>query len=75
MAKNQGDSKLFPLPFTTFGEAVALGFEASVYCPRCYEQRSIAAATNISATAVLRGPDFAAPRSDTQAMSAAARDW
>ena len=41
MAKKQGGGKLLPQPFTTFGEAVALGFEASVYCSRCYEHRPI----------------------------------
>jgi len=41
MAKRQGGGKLLPLPFTTFGEALALGFEASVYCSRCYEHRPI----------------------------------
>ena len=41
MVKNQGGGKLHPLPFTTFGEAAALGFEPSVYCSRCYEHRSI----------------------------------
>ena len=30
MAKKQGGGKLLPLPFTTFGEAAAHGFEASV---------------------------------------------
>jgi hypothetical protein len=40
-AKEQGGGKLLPLPFMTFGEALALGFEASVYCSRCYEHRPI----------------------------------
>jgi hypothetical protein len=41
MAKNREGGSLLPLPFTTFGEALSLGFEASVYCSRCYEHRSI----------------------------------
>jgi hypothetical protein len=41
MAKEQGGGKLHPLPFMTFSEALALGFEASVYCSRCYEHRPI----------------------------------
>jgi hypothetical protein len=32
---------LHPLPFTTFGEITALGFNATVYCSRCYEHRPI----------------------------------
>ena len=32
---------LHPLPFTTFGEIAALGLKATVYCPACYEHRSI----------------------------------
>ena len=27
---------LHALPFTTFGEAAALGLEADVYCPSCF---------------------------------------
>jgi hypothetical protein len=30
MAKKQGGEKLHPLPFTTFGEIAALGFEIEV---------------------------------------------
>ena len=41
MAKNRDGGRLLPLPSTTFGEAVALGFEASVYCSRCYEYRPV----------------------------------
>jgi hypothetical protein len=32
MARKQGGGELLPLPFMTFGEAAALGFEAGVYC-------------------------------------------
>jgi hypothetical protein len=32
---------LRPLPFTTFGEMAALGLNAKVYCPSCYEHRPI----------------------------------
>ena len=32
---------LHALPFTTFGEAVALGLEAHVYCPSCYTTRQL----------------------------------
>ena len=32
---------LHPLPFTTFGQIAAFGFKAKVYCPGCYEHRSI----------------------------------
>ena len=32
---------LRPLPFTTFGELVALEFKAKIYCSRCYEHRPI----------------------------------
>jgi hypothetical protein len=41
MAKKQGGGKLLPLPFTTFGEIVALGLKARVYCARFYEHRPI----------------------------------
>ena len=41
MAKKQGGGKLLSLPFTAFGELSALGLEATVYCPCCYEHRSI----------------------------------
>jgi len=51
MAKKQCGGKLLPLPFTTFGEAAALGFEASVYCSRCYEHRSIDPAADGKAVA------------------------
>jgi hypothetical protein len=30
---------LHALPFTTFGEAAALGLKAYVYCPTCYRTR------------------------------------
>ena len=32
---------LHPLPFTTFGELVALEFKAKIYCSRCYQHRPI----------------------------------
>ena len=32
---------LHALPFTTFGEAAALGLEAHVYCPSCYTTRQV----------------------------------
>jgi hypothetical protein len=32
---------LHALPFTTFGEAAALGLEAQVYCPSCYTTRQV----------------------------------
>jgi hypothetical protein len=32
---------LHALPFTTFGEAAALGLEAHVYCPTCYRTRQL----------------------------------
>jgi hypothetical protein len=32
---------LHPLPFTTFGELVALEFKAKIYCSRCYEHRPV----------------------------------
>jgi hypothetical protein len=35
---------LHPLPFTTFGQIIALGLNAKVYCSHCYEHRSIAVA-------------------------------
>jgi hypothetical protein len=41
MAKAKGGGKLHPLPFTTFGEMLALGLEARVFCPSCYEHRPI----------------------------------
>jgi hypothetical protein len=41
MAKAKGGGKLHPLPFTTFGEILALGLKARVFCPSCYEHRPI----------------------------------
>jgi hypothetical protein len=32
---------LHPLPFTTFGEIIALGLKAMVYCPGCYVHRPV----------------------------------
>ena len=32
---------LHALPFTTFGEAAALGLEAHVYCPTCYTTHQV----------------------------------
>jgi transposase-like protein len=32
---------LHALPFTTFGEAAALGLEAHVYCPSCFRTRPV----------------------------------
>jgi hypothetical protein len=32
---------LHALPFTTFGEAAALGLEAYVYCPTCFTTRQL----------------------------------
>jgi hypothetical protein len=48
---------LHALPFTTFGEAAALGFEAHVYCPRCYATRQVDPAGE-----QLRGRCFAGTR-------------
>jgi hypothetical protein len=30
-----------PLPFTTFGEIAALGFEIEVHCSSCYRQTKV----------------------------------
>jgi hypothetical protein len=32
---------LHALPFTTFGEAAALGLEAHIYCPGCFRARQV----------------------------------
>jgi hypothetical protein len=45
------------LPFTTFGEAAALGLEAHVYCPSCYTTRQLDPMTDN-----LRGRSFAGAR-------------
>ena len=41
MAKKQGGGKLYPLPFTTFGESASLDLKATVYCSRCFQHRPI----------------------------------
>jgi hypothetical protein len=41
MAKAKGGSKLHRLPFTTFGEIAALGFEIEVHCSSCYRQTKV----------------------------------
>ena len=45
------------LPFTTFGEAAALGLEAHVYCPSCYTTRQLDPMADN-----LRGRSFAGAR-------------
>ena len=41
MAKAKGGGKLHRLPFTTFGEIAALGFEIEVHCSSCYRQTKV----------------------------------
>jgi hypothetical protein len=41
MAKAKGGGKLHWLPFTTFGEIAALGFEIEVHCSSCYRQTKV----------------------------------
>jgi hypothetical protein len=41
MAKAKGGGKLHRLPFTTFGEIAALGFEIEVHCSCCYRQSKV----------------------------------
>jgi hypothetical protein len=44
MAKATGGGKLHRLPFRTFGEIAALGFEIEVHCSSCYRQTKVAPA-------------------------------
>jgi hypothetical protein len=41
MAKAKGGGKLHRLPFKTFGEIAALGFEIEVHCSSCYRQTKV----------------------------------
>jgi hypothetical protein len=72
MARAKCGGKLHPLPFKAFGEIAALSLKAKIYCSRCYEHRLIDP-PSISATAVSRRLDSAAPRTGTLATSAAVR--
>jgi hypothetical protein len=46
-SKAKGGGKLHWLPFTTFGEIAALGFEAEVHCSSCYRQTKVDPATGV----------------------------
>jgi hypothetical protein len=46
-SKAKGGGKLHWLPFTTFGEIAALGFEAEVHCSSCSRQTKVDPATGV----------------------------
>jgi hypothetical protein len=72
MEKKQGRGKLLPLPFATFGEMAALDLKATVYCSVAISTALLIPLPSNFATVDSRQPDFAAARSATPAMSAAA---